>query len=193
MGKKNKVEVNEDFFTQLENELKNFRSDIGNYVAKEASRRLSKAAQAAIKNFYTDYVPDPKSYRRHYQFEKKAFRTYRNANAINGKYYGGIRLTPELFDDVYAIDKFKVYGMVMGCVIDNSVTDNPDIDFNSIDALGGYHGPLSIFNDNPPATRPDTITQIFDELDNIYLESDKILDDAIASSKTKRNYKILKF
>lgn len=190
MGKKNKVEVNEDFFTQLENELKNFRSDIGNYVAKEASQRLSKVAKASIKHFYDDY--HPKAYSRHYQFETKAYRHYRNSNTAEGIYYGGIRLTPELFNDVYAIDKYKVYGMVMGCEIDNTVNDL-ELDYESIGALGGYHGPLSIFNDDPPATRPDTITQIFDELDNIYLESDKILDDAIASSKTKRNYKILKF
>lgn len=191
MAKKNKVEVNENFFVQLNQELQNLKSDIGNYVAGEASRRLSAVAREAIKDFYEDY--SPKSYRRHYQFETKAFRPYRNTNTLNGKYYGGIRLTPELFDDVYAIDKYKVFGMVMGCVIDNSVIDNPDIDFNSIYALGGYHGPLSIFNNDPPPTRPDPITRIFDELDNIYLEQDALINNAVAQSKSKRNYKLLSF
>jgi len=189
--KKNKVAINKDFFGQLNRELNNLKNDIGNHVAEEAKHRLSAVANKAIKDFYDDYIP--RNYSRHYQFETKAFRPYRNTNISSGKYYGGIRLTPELFDDVYEIDTYKVYGMVMGCVIDNSVTDNPDIDFDSIEALGGYHGPFSIFNNDPPPTRPDPISQIFDELENIYLEQDILIKDAIAQSKIKRKYKLIDF
>ena len=189
MAEKNKVTVNKDFFIQLGDEMKNLQNDIGNYVAKEASRRLSDVATEGIKEFYDDYAP--KKYRRHYQFEKKAFKPYRNWNVRNGKYYGGIRLTPELFDDVYEIDKYKVYGMVMGCVIGGSSIDNPDMDFESVDALGGYHGPLSIFNDDPPPTRPDTISQILDELDSIYDDGNFLLQEGLNYSKSKRKYKIL--
>ena len=189
MKKKNKVIMDNDFFTQLNNELKNLQGDIGNYVAKEASRRLSEVATKGIKEFYDDYAP--KKYRRHYQFEKKAFKPYRNWNVRSGKYYGGICLTPELFDDVYAIDKYKIYGMVMGCIIDDTDDNNLDMDFNSIGALGGYHGPFSIFNNDPPPTRPDTIAQIFDELDNIYDDGDYLLKEGLNYSKTKRRYKIL--
>ena len=79
----------------------------------------------------------------------------------------------------------------MGCIIDDTDGDNLDMDFNSIGALGGYHGPLSIFNNDPPPTRPDTIAQIFDELDNIYDDGDYLLKEGLNYSKTKRRYKIL--
>lgn len=189
--KTNKVKVNKDFFGDLGTELKNLKADVGNYIAGEASNRLSKTANAAIKSFYDDYTP--RNYRRHWQFEDKAFKPYRNSNGKNGKYYGGIRLTPELFDDVYDINKYKVYGMVMGCVIGEDVTDNPDIDFDSVYALGGYHGPNSIFNNDPPPTRPDPITQILDELDNIYADGNYLIDQGVAYSKHKRKYKLLSF
>ena len=83
--------------------------------------------------------------------------------------------------------------MVMGCVIGEDVTDNPDIDFDSVYALGGYHGPNSIFNNDPPPTRPDPITQILNELDNIYADGDNLIDQGVAYSKHKRKYKLLSF
>ena len=73
----NKVKVNKDFFGDLGTELKNLKADVGNYIAGEASNRLSKTANAAIKSFYDDYTP--RNYRRHWQFEDKAFKPYRNS------------------------------------------------------------------------------------------------------------------
>ena len=200
MAKKNKVTVNEDVFDQLEDEIKNLQRDIGNYFSRETSRRLSDIATQSIKQFYDDY-PESKFktdkfghpyYKRHYQFKKNAFKPYRNSNTKNNKYYGGIRLTPELFNDVYEIDKYKVFGMVMGCVIDDSDMDNPDIDFDSAYALGGYHGPFSILNNDPPPTRPDPIAQILSGLDELYENQDSIINEAYSQSVKKGNYKLLK-
>ena len=190
-NKKTKVTVDENFFLQLNKELQTFKSDIGNYVAGEASRRLSTAARDAVVAFYNDY--DPIRYKRHGQFHN-AFKPYRNSNTANGKYYGGIRLTPEAFDDVYNLDKYDVYGLVMGCIIGKDANDNPEItDIDSIYAAGGYHGPYSFLQNDPPPMRPDPITRIFDELDNIYLEQDLLINNAIAQSVSKRNYKLLSF
>jgi len=195
-NKKTKVTVDENFFVQLNNELQIFKSDIGNYIAAEASRRLSTAALDATRDFYIDY--EPVRYKRHYQFYKsgksKAFKPYRNSNTLKGKYYGGIRLTPESLDDVYELDKYDVYGLVMGCVIGKDATDDPDIvDYDSIYALGGYHGPYSYLQGDPPPMRPDPITRIFEELDNIYAEQDSLIKKAVTQSTKKRNYKLLSF
>lgn len=199
---KTKTKINKDFFNQLENELNDLKSDIGNYVAGESSRRLSNAAHDAIEGFYDDY--DPVQYKRHGYFYDYAYRPYRNSNTATGMYYGGIRLTPELFPTMpdpknnnkqkgpYNEDTYLVYGLVMGCIIHPNDSDDP-VNYDGVEALGGYHGPYSYLQGDPPPFRPDPITRILKELDNIYTDGNKMIDDAVLKSKMKRNYKLLQF
>lgn len=187
-GKKSKVTLDTTFFEILNKEVEDLKSDVGNYVAGETTRRLSEKAHEAIALFYEDY--DPVQYKRHGYFTQFGFKPYRNSNTKTGLYYGGIRLTPELFpENAYKEDTNLVYGMVMGCIIQ----DSGEVDYESTKALGGYHGPYSLMQNDPPPMRPDPITLILEELDNICDDGDKLLMDGVRHSKQKRNYKLLNF
>ena len=114
-----KVKVKIDI-SGLEKKLNKYVQNVCRVAAGKIRDDLNEEAITAIAKFYTSY--SPKHYKRHYyNFMDNSFQKY-YANPHNKIYYGGVKLTPELMDDIYQADTQQVFDTV----------------------YAGFHGPASM-------------------------------------------------
>ena len=176
MAKKN----NKDMFALLEADLKRMQSVAGNAFMNECKKRMTEGAEKALEMFYDDYPePDyPKYYNRHHNFfdartrKSMAFLPY--STSSGGRYYGGIKLTPERIPNVY-----KSGGRI----------DNPLEVYDTV--MNGFHGLSSVFYDNPPRMAVSPFEYIYDTRDTMIKDLDEIFDNAVNIAR-KEKYAVLK-
>lgn len=167
MAKKNNVSWND-----VKKDLKKY---IGNVLSGAAGRirdDLTEEAFNSIVQFYTSYTPV--SYHRHYyNFMEKSFEKY-YSNPHGKIYRGGVRLTPEMMDDIYQDSTQEVFDSV----------------------YAGFHGVSSMFETPKsftvtPVMSPSPMEKVLERRDYIAMHIDDYIQAGV-SKANNGNYKILK-
>lgn len=114
-------------FDLVKRDLQKYANNYMRHLATILGEEMTKEAGNIVEEFYKDYKP--KSYHRHYyNLQDRSYQRYYSNKHGGRTYVCGVRLTPELMDDIYNADTEQVLNSVWngfhGLPYDDGDTDS---------------------------------------------------------------------